>query len=115
MPENNTTSVIAPVSHKKKVNPFRFFRSFGHDARKDWLFLLCFSTCVLIVFLVFAIWTYGRVQAEKVFTFESESVSVLPITVNVDALKQTIEIFEQKKTKFNTIRQIGVDAFDPSL
>jgi type II secretory pathway component PulC len=77
--------------------------------------LLCFSACLLIVFLVFAVWTYGRVQVEKVFTFESEPVSVPSITVNVDALKQTIELFEKKKVRFDSIRQIGVDAFDPSL
>ena len=115
MPETNILPTATSIVHKKSARFSNFFRSFGHDARKDWLFLLCFSTCVLMVFLVFAVWTYGRVQAEKVFTFEDEPVSVPSITVNVDALKQTIELFEQKKVKFNSIRQIGVDAFDPSL
>lgn len=115
MPENNTIATTVPAPQKKSMQFSRFFRSFGHDARRDWLFLLSFSSCVLVALFVFAVLTYVRVQEGKVFTFETEPASVPSITVNVNALKQTIELFEQKKVKFNSIRQIGVNASDPSL
>lgn len=115
MPETNITQSVISMPPKKTARFCSFFRSFGHDARKDWLFLLCFSTCSILIFLTFAVLMYGRVSAEKVFIFENEPASLPSITVNVDALKQTIELFEQKKVKFNSIRLIGVDAFDPSL
>ncbi|TAK57033.1 hypothetical protein EPO17_03065 [Patescibacteria group bacterium] len=115
MTENISTPTTSPAPHKKNATCSRFFKLFGHDARQDWLLLLCFSGLVLVAFLIFAIWTYTRVHAGKAFSFETEPVSLPSITVNTEELAKTIEMFEQKKLKFNSIRQIGVDASDPSL
>ncbi len=107
-------TVSAPVP-KKKIAHIRFFRHFGHDARHDWILLLCLSGVLIIALLVFAAWMFARVQSEKAFSFETGPISVPSITVSTEALTQTIGLFEKKRVKFNSIRQIGVSAYDPSL
>jgi len=106
--------VTTPITKKKSLW-LQFFRHFGHDARHDWLFLLGISGVLTVSLIVFATWVFIRIQSEKAFSFETESVSVPSITTTTDALTQTIESFEKKKVRFNSIRQIGVSAYDPSL
>lgn len=109
-----TPTTSMPIT-KKKIVHTRFFRHFGHDARHDWMFLLCLSGVLIVSLLTFAIWMFVGVQSEKAFSFETEPASVPSITMSTEALTQTIGLFEKKKIRFNSIRQIGVDAFDPSL
>ena len=114
----DTTTKASPVTIpviKKKGFCLQFFRHFGHDARHDWVFLLSFSGVLIVFLIVFATWIFVRIQSEKAFSFETGSVSVPSITATTDSLTQTIELFEKKKVRFNSIRQIGVSAYDPSL
>lgn len=115
MDDSIKKQVVSGSVVKKKMAHIRFFQHFGHDARHDWIFLLCLSSVMVVGLLVFAVWMFARVQSGKAFSFETESVSVPSITVSTNALTQTIELFEKKKVRFNSIRQIGVDASDPSL
>ncbi len=115
MDEMIKTQKSHEVPNRKIIKHTRFFRQFGHDARHDWLFLLCLSTFVIAALLAFAVWIYLRVDAEKTFSFETEPISVPSLTVSSESFAQTIDLFENKKVRFNSIWQIGVDAFDPSL
>ncbi len=115
MDDTSKKQRVSEVVVKKMISHTRFFRHFGHDARHDWMFLLCLSTVLVIGLVIFAAWTFIKVQSGKAFSFETEIVSVPSITVSTDALNQVIEVFEKKRIKFNSIRQTGVNTYDPSL
>lgn len=106
----------ATVSRVKKgMARTRFFQHVGHDARHDWMFLLCVASLLAVACIAFAVWVFIRVQSGRVFSFDTEPVPAPSIVVSTDALNQTIQLFEKKKARFNSIRQIGVNASDPSL
>ncbi len=82
---------------------------------RDWKIIIIVSSFLLIVLSVWSVYFFIQVNEEKMF-FEIEEKSVEDFEVlDVEGLKKTIEFFENKEEKFNTLTEEKPGIVDPSL
>ena len=97
-----------------KKGSVRGFSGFGHDPRQDWRRVFFGFIFLSVLLLALNIYVYQRIDKGDIFLAD-EVVTAGSGSLSREKLQKTVQFFEDKKEKFNSIRANPPRRPDPSL